>query len=148
MAKYERTHELVDASFDVIPGNSAASVDVFINGTTYSQVQVSLSQNNVTQTATRSISSNNVQSISIVFDTLTNYVDLEVSVQVLNRATGSWKVLTSNTMFSVYPSPWVTPLVTNKLYYIPPGTKGTNPSNSQVRKKTKIKKKLTFLTKI
>lgn len=130
--KHLRTHSntTVNASFIIIPGNNAALVELIVGGD-YSQAKVILSQNNVSQTISKPIQNTGIRSLSFVFETLSNYVDIEAVVQVQDK-TGSWSTVPSNTMFSVYPSPWVTPSITNQLYYIPPGTRSTNIGNSQV----------------
>jgi len=128
--KYEKKH--IETSFAIIPGDSAAAIDVRVNGTLYSQIQANVTQGNTTHFQSAPVTSGSgFQSISLQFSSLANYVALDVTVTATNRQTGNSDIIPNGLLFDVFPSPWITPAVANSLYYIPPGTRSTNSGNSQ-----------------
>ena len=117
--------------YSVIPGDSAATVSVRVNGTMYNQVQVNMTQIG-SQVLSAAVPNEPLQVLSFPFDGLANYMSLHVVVKAFEITSRQWVIVPSDTVFYVYPSPWITPTVTNSLYFIPPGTRATNPANSQV----------------
>ena len=126
--KNEFPHAADTLSFGISTGDSAVSVIVDVTKTTYTQVQVILTQGVVNQTQTQEVTKEFTNTYQ--FGSLANYSPVTVVVNGMTTS-GIWEVAGAYSGDEYFPSVWVTPQVTNGAYYIPPGTKSTNLGNSQ-----------------
>lgn len=124
--------ENLSYSFDVLAGDSVASVTVSVNGTQFQAVNVAVSQSGApTRNQTLPVENGSRESVLFKYESLVNYVDLQVQVRAQSRADQSW---TSYVSYGapLYPSTWITPEVVSKFYNIPPNYRATNRTNTQV----------------
>ena len=116
--------------YTVFEGDSNASVQVHVDGSLFSSARVTVTQGLAQQQSVVPIPAGGRQTVTATFDSLANYVNIGLAVEVLTRS-GTWLLAPAPNDYPVFPSPWVTPAVANSMYFIPPGTRSTNPSNSQ-----------------
>ena len=112
-------------------GNNAIQVSFTVNTTTYSTLNITVSQGSYLATEVINIpSSPHLYSSYVNFF---NLVDYQLATVVGNGIFRNGTGFSSITYGSdVFPSPWITPDVVNRLYSIPSGTVSTNVNNSQV----------------